>query len=32
MVVIWRIDVEAWDRWRDLKSMDSAYIYFTAEL
>jgi len=27
MVVIWRIDVETWARWRDLKSMDSAYIY-----
>jgi len=42
MMVIWRIGVEAWARWRNLKSMDSAYIYiyihththtyFTAEL
>lgn len=29
---MWRIDIEAWARWRNLKSMESAYVYFTAEL
>jgi hypothetical protein len=34
MVVIWRMDAEAWARWTDLKAVGSEhiyiYIYFTA--
>jgi len=32
MVVTWKIDVEEQVRWRDLKTVGSMYIYFTAEL
>jgi len=32
IVVIWRIDDEAWARWRDLKAVGSVYIYFTTKL